>query len=408
MKLSRIALRNVFRNGRRSLLSVTAVAVAALAITLMFAVFEGIKVDIRENSWNYEAGQVRIRNADFDRYEYLNPVQYVVPEAGALVSELRELPNVRAVSPRINVQGVSFRDDRSIAARGIGVDLERESEYQDLASVVARGRLPEPGSSEAILGAGLARELGVEIGDMATFLTETRTRASNAFTVDVVGIAAFSVAAMNNNAYIMSLEAAARYIRAGDGVSEILIKGDDVEAGALARTVRSALDRHGPEGMNVTPWTEVSGGYAYLQAADVIYAIIALVFFILASTVVINTTMMTIHERTHEIGTLSAMGMHGRELVRLFFTEASYLGLAGSAAGVILGVLVALPLQHVGIDLGPSMEMADMDMSNVLYPVLNVRSTLFVFVYSSAVAMAASFLPARRAARLKPVEALRQ
>ncbi|MFP3959973.1 MAG: ABC transporter permease [Spirochaetaceae bacterium] len=408
MKLSRIALRNVFRNGRRSLLSVTAVAVAALAITLLFAVFEGIKVDIRENSWNYEAGQVRIRNADFDRYEYLNPVQYVVPEAGALVSELRELPDVRAVSPRINVQGVSFRDDRSIAARGIGVDLERESEYQDLASVVARGRLPEPGSSEAILGVGLARELGVEIGDMATFLTETRTRASNAFTVDVVGIAAFSVAAMNNNAYIMSLEAAARYIRAGDGVSEILIKGDDVEAGALARTVRSALDRHGPEGMNVTPWTEVSGGYAYLQAAEVIYAIIALVFFILASTVVINTTMMTIHERTHEIGTLSAMGMHGRELVRLFFTEASYLGLAGSAAGVILGVLVALPLQHVGIDLGPSMEMADMDMSNVLYPVLNVRSTLFVFVYSSAVAMAASFLPARRAARLKPVEALRQ
>ena len=129
MKLAGIALRNVFRNGRRSLLSVTAVAVAALSITLLFALLEGIRADIRRNAWNYESGEVRIRNADFDRYEYLNPVQYVVPDYRALTERLEQLPQVAAVSPRINIPAVSFRGERQISARGIGLDFTTEQEY---------------------------------------------------------------------------------------------------------------------------------------------------------------------------------------------------------------------------------------------------------------------------------------
>ena len=407
MKLSVIAFRNVFRNGRRSLLSIVAIAVAAFSITMLFSVLEGIKVDVRHNSWNYETGEVRLRNADFDRYEHLNPTQYVVPDYARIVERLQAKPSVGEVSPRVNVPGAAFRDGRQIAARGMGVDLELERRYQDLESIVAEGRLPEPGTSEAILGVGLARDLGVEVGGQATFLTQTRLRTSNAFTVDVVGLADFPMAGLSRSAFILPLDAAARYLRMGDGVSEILVKSAGGDLEALTSDVRDAVSESGVEGLNITQWTEVSGGWAYLQMADVVYSIIAFIFFILGSTVVINTTMMTIHERTGEIGTLGAMGMHGSELVRLFFTEAAYLGLAGSFIGVLMGIGVTIPLQHIGIDFGEAMEMANMDISSVLYPVLNLRSTLVVFLYSSAVAMAASVLPARRAAKLKPVEALR-
>ncbi len=408
MKISTIAFRNVFRNGRRSLLSIIAIAVAAFSITMLFSVLEGIKVDVRHNSWNYETGEVRLRHAEFDRYEHLNPVQYVVPDYAGIVERLQGQPHVWRVSPRINVPAAAFRDDRQIAARGIGVDLELERGYQDLEDIVASGRLPEPGTSEAILGHALARDLGVELGGQATFLTQTRLRTSNAFTVDVVGFADFPMAGMNRTAFILPLESAARYLRMGDGVSEIFVKSDNGDFEALTSDVRDAVRESGAEGLSVTPWTEVSGGWAYLQMADVVYNIMALVFFILGSTVVINTTMMTIHERTREIGTLGAMGMHGDELVRLFFAEAAYIGVAGSLAGVLLGIGVTIPLQQIGIDFGVAMEMANMDISSVLYPVLNLRSTLVVFVYSSAVAMIASVFPARRAAKLKPVEALRE
>ncbi len=407
MKLSVIAFRNIFRNGRRSLLSIVAIAVAAFAITMLFSVLEGIKVDIRHNAWNYESGEVRLRNADYDRYEHLNPTQYVVPDYTRVVERLQAKPSVAAVSPRINVPGAAFRDGRQIASRGIGVDLELERRYQDLEDIAVEGRLPEPGTSEAILGHELARDLGVEIGGEATFLTQTRLRTSNAFTVDVVGIADFPMAGLNRTSFIFPIESAARYLRMGDGASEILVKSANDDLDMLTSEVHEAVRESGVEGLNVTQWTEVSGGWAYLQMADVVYNIVAFVFFILGSTVVINTTMMTIHERTREIGTLGAMGMHGSELVRLFFTEAAYLGMVGSLLGVLMGIGVTIPLQTIGIDFGEAMEMANMDLSTVLYPVLNLRSTLVVFLYSSAVAMAASVFPARRAAKLKPVEALR-
>ncbi len=408
MTLSRIALRNVLRNRRRSLLSITAVAVAALSITLLFALLEGIRADIRHNAWNYETGEVRVRNAEYDRYEYLNPVQYVVPEYRATAEQIKALPEAAAVSPRISVASVSFRGERQITARGIGMDFETEREYQDdLESIVARGRLPEPGSSEAILGNRLAEELGVELGDTVTFLTQTRTRTSNAFTVDVVGLAAFPVSQLDRSTYLLPIESAARYLRMGDAATEILVRGNGRNSEALESAVTALLSERGVDGMNVTPWQEVSGGYSYLQVANVVYRIIALFFFLLGSTVIVNTTMMTIHERMREIGTLASMGMRDRELVRLFFTEASYLGFAGSLLGVLVGSAIVLPLQQTGIDFGAQMEMIDMDLSSVLYPLLNMRSTVLTFFYSLAIAMLASFVPARRSARLKPVEALR-
>ncbi|MBN2511018.1 MAG: FtsX-like permease family protein, partial [Spirochaetales bacterium] len=141
--------------------------------------------------------------------------------------------------------------------------------------------------------------------------------------------------------------------------------------------------------------------------ADIMYTIMAFFFFALASTVIINTTMMVIFERMREIGTISAMGMKGREIVSLFFTEAFYLGLIGSAAGVLLGIGLTLLLGTTGIDYTSSMEGIEFEVSSIIYPRLDLRSTLGTFLYSLAISSLASILPTRRAAKIEPVEALR-
>ncbi len=407
MRLSGIALRNIFRNKRRSLLSIIALAVAAVAITLFFSLFEGIKTDIRSNSWNWDAGEVRLRHAEFDRYEYLNPVQYVVTDYRELVQRLRAHPDVEAVSPRIRVLGAAFRGEQQFATLGLGLDLEQEQEYQDLQRVVAAGRLPLPGANEAVLGRGLASDLDVGIGDIVTFLIQTRQRGSNAFTVDVVGLADFPVPQLNSSGYILPIENADRYMRMDGAVGEILLKSSGGRTGEFLDTVHSIVEDRGRTELSVVAWTQISGGYSYLQAANIVYHIIALIFFLLASTVIISTTMMIIHERTREIGTLAAMGMHGRELVRLFFMESAYLGAIGSFAGVIIGVAITIPLSRIGIDFGSAMDMVEMDLSNVLYPMLNARSTVGVFFFGLVVALLSTYPSARRAAKLRPVEALR-
>jgi len=144
-----------------------------------------------------------------------------------------------------------------------------------------------------------------------------------------------------------------------------------------------------------------------MQYARTAYDVIALVFFILASTVIINTTMMVIYERMREIGTVAAMGMTPQEIVRLFFLEAFYIGAIAAFIGVLLGIGITLPLSKVGIDLTQSMEGVDMEVNPIVYPQLNIRSTVFVFFYSTIIASLASFIPSRRSAKIEPVEDLR-
>ena len=196
-------------------------------------------------------------------------------------------------------------------------------------------------------------------------------------------------------------------MRMDGAASEVLLKGAGGSTQELAETIAAFLGESERRELSVVPWTRISGGYSYLRTANIVYNIIALVFFLLASTVIISTTMMIIHERTREIGTLSAMGMHGRELVRLFFTESAYLGAIGSLTGVLIGVAITIPLSRIGIDFGSAMDMVEMDLSSVLYPELNVRSTVLVFFFGLAVAMVSTYPSARRAAKLRPVEALR-
>jgi putative ABC transport system permease protein len=91
----------------------------------------------------------------------------------------------------------------------------------------------------------------------------------------------------------------------------------------------------------------------------------------------------------------------------MFFLEAAMIAAAGAAAGVVLGIGITIPLSTFGIDFSASFQGLDFEMSQILYPKLNLRSTVFVFVYSVAVAAVASLVPSRRAARVSPAEALR-
>ncbi|THB63357.1 MAG: ABC transporter permease [Spirochaetaceae bacterium] len=407
MNTIKLAFRNIFRNKRRSIFSILAISIAALTITFLFSLLEGIKADIRNNAWNYETGQVRIRNTEYDRYEYLYPVQYTVEQLDRLVEILDSNQEVKAISPRIRIPGVVFKGSQQYATMGLGLDLAREQEFQDMSKILSEGRLPAERSREAAIGVALARDLGVGIGDSVTFLTQTKYRSANAFTVDIVGILAFPVAVLNQRSWIIPLSTAAGYMRMDNEASEVLVKTISGNPVDTAAQINEAMIEAGVEKLHAESWTKISAGYSYLQFAGIVYQFIALIFFLLAATVVISTTMMVVHERTKEIGTLAALGMSSKEIVRLFFAEACMLGFAGAAIGVLLGAAVTLPTSILGIDFGASMDMVDMGISSIFYPALNLRSTVFVFFFAWIVTMATTWPSARGAAKLKPVEALR-
>ena len=413
MKLYRIALRNIARNKRRSLLSGSAIAIAGFAIVFLFAMLQGMLNDMQSNMWTYMTGAVRVRNADFDQYERLNPLHLAVPDVERLIDEIEADPAVTVVSPRISFPGRvpvgGITSDRKVNVMGLAVDFNREVDYQDYKRTLVDGRLPVMGSREAAVGRGLAAELEMGLGDKFTVLSQSGSRGSNAVTYRIVGLLSLPVPGLEKLMVQVPLDTAQRVLWLPDQVQEILIKVDEGIASPAETAGRLAAVLKADVPLNVWDYKQVSGMAAMMELAANIYDVIGIIFFILASTVIINTTIMVIFERMKEIGTLGAMGMTGRQLVRLFFLESLFISMAGAVFGILAGIGVSAWLGKVGFGAwSRAMEGMDtMGFSTVIYPVLNFRSTILVFLYSVIVTVLATWWPSRRAAKITPVEALR-
>ena len=408
MKLGRIAFRNIRRNKRRSLLSGTAITIATMFITFAFSLITGMLGDYESNIVRYVSGHVRIRNVEYDENEELNPLHLSVTDYEEVVRRMEAEPEVKAVVPRTRFFTAIYRKDRTYNGMGLGVDFERENSVMKIQEALEQGRLPQMGQKEMVLSAGLAEELDLGLGEKLTLLTKNKYMGMSGMTFTVTGIVRFPVAGFNESFFLVPIDTTARFLKMSNEATEVLIVlNDSKRVDEFAEKAAGILSSMGRNNLSAQPWTKIGIASGYMQYARTAYDVIALVFFLLASTVIVNTTMMVIFERMREIGTVAAMGMTPREIVRLFFLEAFYIGAIAAFIGVLLGIGITIPLSKTGIDLTQSMEGVSLEISGVIYPQLNIRSTVFVFFYSTIIASAASFIPSRRAAKIEPVEALR-
>ncbi|MFA5514470.1 MAG: FtsX-like permease family protein, partial [Sphaerochaetaceae bacterium] len=134
---------------------------------------------------------------------------------------------------------------------------------------------------------------------------------------------------------------------------------------------------------------------------------IALFFFLLGSTVIVNTTVMVVYERIREIGTLRALGMHNRLLTTLFLLEGVIISSVGAFVGVVIGSGVSLLFNRIGINFTQALSGVDMNISNIIYPVLDLKTPVIVFVYAVCVSALATLIPSTKAAKIEVVEALK-
>ena len=405
-RIARTAYKNISRNMRRSILSGAAIAVATMSIVMLFALIGGMTADLETNLRNYYTGDITVRNSDYEKYERFNPVHltYDIDTAEAAISGIE---GVESWVPRTTFPTNMYIGGSNYGALGVGVDFEREAGYIDLDSILKDGRLPEAGENEMMIGAVLANQLHLGIDDKVTIMSMTASRGTNAITLKITGIAAFPVAALNSSNFWMPLDRVQYFLQTPGGAQQVLLKVADGEnRKQIAKELNTALVSEGTPG-DVKEMEQMSVMFTLLRFADAIYNVIAVFFFVLGSTVIINTTMMVIFERIREIGTLSALGMHGKELVRLFMLEGTFISAVGAGVGVIIGVVATLFLSRTGINFTDAMQGIDMEISTILYPVLSVPRTIFVYFYSVAIATLATLIPSRRASRIQPVEALR-
>ena len=163
--------------------------------------------------------------------------------------------------------------------------------------------------------------------------------------------------------------------------------------------------------MEVRDWSELNPALSmYFSYIDFMGIIILGIFLFALSFGIINTMLMAVLERTRELGMLGAIGMSKRKIFSMIMLETIFLTLLGSAVGIILGIAVVLPTLQSGIDLSFFMgdQFEDFGFASIVYPIFNLRMLVEIVVLVVLAGLLSALYPARKALKLKPLQAIRQ
>lgn len=412
MKILGMAFRNVGRNKRRSALALSSVAISILLVMVMDGLMTGFLGSIVRNYTKNETGHVNISTEGYRARERFMPVDEAMDSSREVEAAIAAAPGlegkVKSVAERIRFGVVLSSGPRSKAALGIAGDPGAERSLLMLDRSVREGSyLAAPG--DAVLGERLARDLGLGLGDVLRVVTQRADSGLGYKRFRVAGIFRTGVNSLDEAVFQVGIADARELLGLAEGASQqLLVMLEDYrDADRAAALIAGALEAKGIRGLSVQSWTEM-GDFPRLveMAASIYYWMYAVVAF-LGAFIIANIMMMVVLERRKEIGMLKSLGMPSREVLALFLAEGAALGALGSALGAGLGLAFNALYSRIGFDFTQAMSGFDWPMDNIVYPRPNPLAALAIFAMGTAVAAIVSLLPARNAARMNPVEAIR-
>ena len=419
-----LALRNVRRNARRSLLTAATVMLGCALLTIGLSWVQGIHGNFIDASVRAN-GHVRMVSEGFAARERLLPLNENIPDTVALVEKLSENPEIVKVYPRIQMgvaASVEGREIGSVFAMLVGAPVDYFDAVLDFKPRVTDGAYfdAEDNLNQALIGRTLAANMGVGAGDEAIFLGQTQDGSLSPIKVQVVGIVDTGNGLFDKQVFV-PLEKARWMADIEYGAIELLLFGDNKHrARQLMDSVEPMLpalaeaggvtDLEGnPAGLVLSSWDTREPFASLLNYARIIMGTIALIIVFITALGVLNTMLMSVLERTAEIGVLRAMGMKVWAVVLMFVLEALVISAIGGVLGVSLGTVASLIMESTGVDLGTAASnLPDTIPANrTLRPDWSYQLSLISFILGILMAFIGSASPAIRAARIQPVTAMR-
>ncbi len=415
MQLMKIAWRNLKRNRVRTFIAVLAIATVVIIVVFSRGFVRGVTESSFALYIDNLYGHVRITTEEYDIRETLLPLDYPVDGfegegASAMIEQIRQLDSVVHVMPRIRFGAMASIDDDLIRMMGVGIDIETEQARGNLSRDIVAGRLPESGN-EMLAGGGLLDDLGKEVGDRVTVVFSDAYQSFRGRTFEITGRRESGVTDLDDAFFYLPLETAQEMLWMDDEVTELLIYTSSAGAAdGLHGDINAFLARHeGGEKYTAATWNTADPFVQVYDEMNDIMILVYILFILMGTVVVISTLTMIVRERTTEIGMMSALGLQGRDIMKIFVLEGTLIGLIGSFSGTIIGGLITFYYSVHGLRVEAFAEMTgefDMLAEPVFHLVFNMENLLISFALGVAVVAASCFYPAWKAARLEAVDAL--
>ena len=414
MQLIRIAWRNLWRHALR-----TAIALLAVATVVLIVIFSrGFVTGLTESSFrlyiNNMYGHVRVTTDEYNLREPLLPLEHLVDGfqgsgSTSMVEDIEQLDAVEYVMPRIRFGAMASIDDEMIRMMGVAIDVQRELTYGVMADDIIAGTMIASGN-EIVVGSGLMEDLGAEVGDRVTLVFSDSFQSLRGRTFQITGVRDTGVSDLDNVMFYLPLDTARDMLWLEDEVTELMVFAYSADQTEQTLTeVQALLDQHNGEHYHAVTWNRADPFIEMYSEVDNMMMSAYLLFIIMGTIVVISTLTMIVRERTAEIGMMSALGLSSREIMGIFLLEGFFIGVIGSLIGSILGGIMTFYYSQAGLYVEAFHQFtseADILIEPVFYLNHSMENLLFSFLMGVVVVTLASFIPAAKAARLEPVDAL--
>jgi ABC-type lipoprotein release transport system permease subunit len=405
--LPKLAWRNLWKNQRRTLITMTMISVGFALALISLGIADGVHNQMIRNAVRLGSGNLTVEHRDYPD-EPSN--DKLVVEASALRDRIQGVPGIRNVSERIIVMGLIYTADNSAGVALFGVDPASDMTRKTLEPKIIEGRyLKDQDKRGVLIGADLARRLKTSVGNKAVVTAQDASGQISSQLVKVRGVFRTGIDEMDGYFAQVSLPLTRELLGVSDGATQLAVFLENEKHQARIKEAIEPLIS-GPKA-RVFDWEEVMPDLVlFVQMDNAGTYIFMGIIMVVVALGILNTILMSVLERTREFGLMVALGMDPRRLLGLVVLETAFLSLISLGVGAILGFGAHLYLAEHGFDMGfvtqEQLTMAGAVFDSVIYSELAPDRVLLLVGIVFSVTFLAGIYPAIRAARVDPVRAI--
>lgn len=403
IQLLKLAFRNLGRHRRRSFFSALAMGMALGLLLMMASILKGEYGDAIDLAIRLQSGHLQLRTASYDEVKTSLKWEDLIENPELVAAQVASIGPVAVATPRLYASGFVTTRNESDGVRVIGID-PLSAANDPYRTGIRQGEFLTPDDREGLLiGLALANRLGLSAGDRVSLSVNTSNGDVDEQSFTVRGIYSTGTSGFDGFTVLLPLAKAQAITRAENRASTIFILLKDT---SQTEAVIAALQAPGYQLLTWQKMNELVVQTEELSASYMVF--FYLIVLGIAATVIVNTQIMSVYERTREIGILSAIGMRGRRVLAIFLTESGLLALGGILLGLAIGGAVVAYFSRYGLPLDvENFGITGMLFRDKIYAWLTVEDTVRLTLLTFLITLLAGLYPAMLASRMEPVAALR-